>query len=59
MKGHFKHLLMCSPMIVLAIALIATGASVAALIPVAACVLMMGLMMAAMGMFAGHRGGHG
>ncbi|HEX6586487.1 MAG TPA: hypothetical protein VF052_07015 [Solirubrobacterales bacterium] len=50
---------MCSPMIALAIVLIATGTSVGVLIPVAGCVLMMGLMMVAMGMLAGHRGGHG
>ncbi len=59
MTGHWKHLAMCSPMIVLAVVLIATGTSVAVLVPVAGCVLMMGLMMAAMGMFAGGRGGHG
>jgi hypothetical protein len=59
MKGHWKHLAMCAPMIALAAVLIATGASAAALVPVAGCVLMMGLMMAAMGMFAGRRGGHG
>jgi hypothetical protein len=41
-KGHLKHLAMCSPMVVLAIVLIATGTGVAVLIPVAACVLMMG-----------------
>lgn len=59
MQVHLKHLAMCAPMIVLAIVLIATGIGVAALIPVAACVLMMGLMMVAMGVFAGDRGGHG
>jgi hypothetical protein len=46
-------------MIALAAVLIATGSSAAALVPVAGCVLMMGLMMAAMDMFAGRRGGHG
>ncbi|HEU4980328.1 MAG TPA: hypothetical protein VFT14_03860 [Solirubrobacterales bacterium] len=59
MKGHLEHLAMCFPMIVLAVVLTATGTSVAALIPVAGCVLMMGLMMVAMGMLAGHRGAHG
>ena len=41
MKGHWKHLAMCAPI----------------LIPVAACVLMMGVTMATMGMFASRHGG--
>jgi hypothetical protein len=58
MKGHAKHLAMCAPMIVLAVVLIATGTGVAALLPVAMCVLMMGAMMAMMGWFGGHHGGN-
>jgi hypothetical protein len=52
MKGHLKHLAMCAPMLVLAGVLLATGTGVAILVPLAACVLMMGVMAAAMGMFA-------
>jgi hypothetical protein len=59
MEGHLKHLAMCAPMLALVGVLLATGTGVAILVPLAACVLMMGLMMAAMGMFASKRdGGH-
>lgn len=57
MKHHLKHLLMCSPMIVLAVVLIATGSSVAVLLPALACVLMMAAMMAAMAGPGRNRGG--
>ena len=49
---------MCGVMFAAAVVLIATGTSVAVLLPVVGCVLMMGVMMVAMGMFAGGRGGH-
>jgi hypothetical protein len=49
MRGHLKHLAMCAPMIVLAVVLLAAGAGVASLVPLAACVLMMAAMMWAMG----------
>ena len=55
MKGHGKHLLMCAPMVAVGIFLLASGSGVAALLPIAACILMMWVMMSAMG---GHRG-HG
>ena len=56
MKGHLKHLLMCSPMIVVVAILIASGANVfSALLPLAACMVMMWAMMSGMG----HGGGHG
>ena len=55
MKHHLKHLLMCSPMIVVAIILIATGSGWGVLLPAAMCVLMMAAMMN----MAGGRGGHG
>lgn len=48
MKRHAKHLLMCSPMIVLAVVLLVLGAGWGVLIPLAACVLMMGAMMSMM-----------
>jgi hypothetical protein len=50
MTGHLKHLAMCAPMLVIAGILIFGGANVgAALLPVAACVVMMAVMMRAMG----------
>ncbi len=45
LKHHAMHLLMCAPMLVVALLLIATGASVASLVPVIGCMLMMGMMM--------------
>ena len=60
MKGHLKHLLMCSPMIVVGIVLLAGGANVlVAFLPVLGCVLMMGMMMRMMGHGGGHRHGGG
>ena len=44
---------MCAPMIVLAAVLIATGSGVGILFPLAACMLMMAVMMGGMG-----HGGH-
>jgi predicted RND superfamily exporter protein len=58
MKGHMKHVAICGVFAAVAIVLAATGTSAAILIPVAACVLMMGGMMVAMGMFANRHGGH-
>jgi hypothetical protein len=58
MKGHWKHMAICAVMFVPAAILIATGTNVAVLLPVVGCVLMMGFMMVAMGMFPGSRGGH-
>ncbi len=48
MKNHLKHLAMCAPMLILAAVLLATGSGLAILLPVVACVVMMGLMMGAM-----------
>jgi hypothetical protein len=46
MKDHWKHLAMCSPMLVIAVVLLDGGASViAAIVPLLGCVLMMWLMM--------------
>ena len=45
MKEHAKHLLMCAPMIVVGIILIATGSSIGILIPLVACTAMMWAMM--------------
>jgi hypothetical protein len=59
MKGHLKHLAMCAPMLIVVAVLLATGTGLAVLVPVAACVLMMGVMMTAMGMAMSRRnGGH-
>lgn len=54
MKAHAKHLLMCAPMLIVGLILIAGGAGVGLLVPLVACVLMMGMMMGAMG--DGHSG---
>jgi len=45
MKGHLKHLAMCAPMLVIAVVLLISGASIASLLPFVACVGMMWLMM--------------
>ena len=45
MKEHAKHLLMCAPMIVVGIILIATGSSIGILVPLLACTAMMWAMM--------------
>jgi hypothetical protein len=58
MRGHLKHFAVCGVFAAVAVVLVATGTSVAILIPVVACVVMMGAMMAVMGMFAArHHGG--
>lgn len=58
LKHHAAHLLMCAPMLVVALVLIAGGAGLASLVPVIACMLMMGVMMGGMmGAMRGH--GHG
>jgi hypothetical protein len=49
MKSHLKHLLMCAPMLVVGLVLIAGGASIGLLVPLIACVVMMALMMGSMG----------
>ena len=45
LKHHAVHLLMCAPMLVIAIVAIASGASVGFLLPAIACMLMMSMMM--------------
>ena len=60
MKGHFKHLAMCSPMFVIAAILLIGGTGVAvALLPVVGCVVMMWLMMRMMGHGGHAHGGEG
>ena len=60
MKGHLKHLLMCSPMILVGVILIAGGTNVlVASLPVLGCVLMMGMMMKMMHDGGGHHHGGG
>lgn len=49
MKHHAKHLLMCAPMLLVGLVLIAGGAGAGVLIGMVACVLMMGMMMGGMG----------
>jgi disulfide bond formation protein DsbB len=45
MKGHLKHLAMCSPMLVIGVVLIIGGAgALGVILPVLGCVLMMGMM---------------
>ena len=57
MKGHLTHMVMCAPMLVIAIVLIIGGAgALAVLVPVLGCVLMMAVMMRLMG---GHGHAHG
>jgi hypothetical protein len=51
LKHHAMHLVMCAPMLVIAVIAIASGASIGFLLPVIACMLMMGMMM-------GGTGGH-
>jgi hypothetical protein len=58
MKGHLKHLLMCSPMILVGFILIAGGANVlVAFLPVLGCVAMMWMMMRMAGGMGHHHGG--
>lgn len=54
MRHHLKHLLMCSPIIILAAVLLATGSGAAILLPVAMCTLMMVAMMGAISGGKGH-----
>jgi hypothetical protein len=56
LKHHAMHLLMCAPMLVIALVAIASGASLASLAPVVMCMLMMGLMMSGMHNHGGGRG---
>jgi hypothetical protein len=49
LKHHAMHLLMCAPMLVIAVIAIASGAGIGLLLPVIGCMLMMGMMMGAMG----------
>lgn len=56
MKRHLTHLAMCAPMLIIAVVLLANGASIASLLPFIACVGMMALMMMLM---PGHQHGHG
>ena len=49
MRGHLKHLLMCAPMLVVGLVLIAGGAGAGLLIPLLACTVMMAVMMGSMG----------
>ena len=49
MKKHLGHLAMCAPMIIVAAILIATGSGIGILFPLAACMLMMAVMMGGMG----------
>ena len=58
MKLHAKHLLMCAPMIVVAVVFIALGGGAAVLLPVAGCVLMMWAMMRMMPGHGGDKGHH-
>lgn len=62
MKHHLGHVAMCTPMILVCVVLLATGAGLAAIIPALGCVLMMTLMMGgmavAMNRHKGHGGGH-
>lgn len=48
LEHHGMHLLMCAPMLVIAIIAIAAGTSVAVLLPVVMCVAMMAMMMGSM-----------
>jgi len=56
MKRHLKHLLMCAPMLVIGLVLLAGGAGVGALLPLVGCMAMMGAMM---WMMMGGMGGSG
>ena len=58
MKRHLGHLAMCAPMLVFATILIVGGAGVLAVaVPVAGCILMMGMMMWMFGQGSHGRGG--
>lgn len=58
LKRHLKHVAMCAPMLAVGGVRLATGTGLGILVPIAGCVLMMGLMMGAMGML-GRGGQHG
>lgn len=57
LKHHALHSAMCAPMPVVGAVLIASGRSLAVLIPIVGCVAMMGLMMAAMSHGGSNTGG--
>lgn len=59
MKGHLKHLAMCSPMLVIGVVLIIGGAgALGVILPVLGCMLMMGMMMWMMGHGMSHAAHH-
>jgi hypothetical protein len=58
LKHHAKHLLMCSPMLIVAVYILATGGSAIGLLFVIPCMLMMGMMMGDTGR-SGKDGGGG
>lgn len=53
MKSRWKHYLMCSPMIVLALVLLATGSVVPGIIALAAGIMMLAVMGSAMNRASG------
>jgi hypothetical protein len=59
LKHHAVHMLMCAPMLIVAVIAIASGATFATLIPVLGCVAMMTLMMGAMHGAGNRRDGDG
>lgn len=48
LNHHAMHMLMCAPMLVIAMIAISAGASVAGLVPVVLCVALMAVMMSGM-----------
>ena len=54
MRGHAAHIWMCAAMVVLALIVVLSTGSLAALLPVVGCVLMMAVMMRIMGGMGGH-----
>ena len=56
MKRHVGHLVMCAPMLVVAVLLLATGSPALSLLPLLGCVIGMWLMMRVMPGL--HRHGH-
>ena len=59
LKHHAAHMLMCAPLLVIAIIAIASGAGIVFLLPAIACMLMMTMMMGGGHGGAGHeRSGH-
>ena len=59
MKRHALHILMCLPMVLVAILLVAGGVGALALVPVLVCAVMMGAMMSVAAGFGRNRGGDG